>query len=142
MHCTICNFFLEENVYHYSKENFDFPLCRTCQNGYRDAMTFNHSTKETVLLFLALKTRGVAAEIEKFDGHKTIDIAVTASRINIEVDGGHHNHNPQQALSDLERTYHSFLKGFLTFRIPNSLVQHHFDKTADMIVEMLNVNRQ
>jgi hypothetical protein len=34
-----------------------------------------------------LKKREVPAELEKFDGHKTIDIAVADARVNIEVDG-------------------------------------------------------
>jgi very-short-patch-repair endonuclease len=35
------------------------------------------------------------------DGYKTIDIAVTHARVNIEVDGLHHNFEPDQALADL-----------------------------------------
>ena len=79
-----------------------------------------------------------AAEIEKFDGHKTIDIAIVEKRVNIEVDGIHHNANPQQAFADLQRTYFSFLKGYLTLRIPNSLVRNNLEETADMITEILN----
>jgi len=46
------------------------------------------------------------------DGYKHIDIAIPEAKINIEIDGVHHNYNAQQALSDLKRTYYSFKKIF------------------------------
>ncbi|WP_343522035.1 DUF559 domain-containing protein [Pedobacter sp.] len=99
------------------------------------------STVPAMSLYFALKERGVPAQLEKFDGYKHTDIAIPQAKVNIEVDGGHHNYSNKQALSDLKRTYHSFLKGYLTLRIPNSLVQYHLEETADHITEMLNVNR-
>ena len=98
------------------------------------------TTYETIRLYFALKKRGVPAEMEKFDGYKHIDIAIPEARVNIEVDGGHHNFNRNQALSDLKRTYYSFKKGYLTLRIPNSLVttDSYLNETADYIVDFLN----
>lgn len=100
------------------------------------------STLEAVQLYFALKERGVPAELEKYDGFKHIDIAITKAKVNIEVDGGHHNYNNRQALSDLKRTYHSFLKGYLTLRIPNSLVREHLEETADYLTDFLVENRE
>jgi len=97
------------------------------------------STFSCMSLYFALKERGVPAQLEKFDGYKHIDIAIPQAKVNIEVDGGHHNYNDRQALSDLKRTYHSFLKGYLTLRIPNSLVEFHLEETADYITDMLVV---
>ena len=90
----------------------------------------------------ALKKREVPAQLEKYDGFKHIDIAVPEAKINIEVDGIHHNFNSTQALRDLKRTYHSFLKGYYTLRIPNSLVRNDsfLDETANFIVKILNEN--
>ena len=138
MPCTNCNEYIYQNVFDYSISNFGFPLCLDCQNWYRYGIEKGITTNETLQLYLALKFRGIPAEIEKFDGFKTIDIAIVEKRINIEVDGGHHNFNSKQALSDLRRTYHSFLKGYLTLRIPNSLVRNHLEETADMITDFLN----
>lgn len=81
------------------------------------------------------------AEIEKFDGFKKIDIAVTHAKVNIEIDGSQHNWQAKQALADLQRTYYSFKKGYFTLRIPNSLVHNYLDQTADMITEILNESR-
>ncbi|HAQ21788.1 MAG TPA: hypothetical protein DCR40_21545 [Prolixibacteraceae bacterium] len=106
-----------------------------------EQMSFQ-TTFETIRLYFALKKRGIPAELEKFDGFKHIDIAIPEAKVNIEVDGGHHNFNTQQAFADLKRTYHSFLRGYLTFRIPNSLVHDDqiLEETADYLVRMLNEN--
>ena len=60
--------------------------------------------------------------------------------MNIEVDGSHHNFSDKQALADLKRTFYSFKKGFLTLRIPNSLVKdkNTLEQTADYIDGFLN----
>lgn len=88
-------------------------------------------------LYVVLRRRGVYAELEKYDGFKTIDIAVTNAKVNIEVDGMQHNYNAGQALADLKRTYYAFRKGFLTLRIPNSLVRNDLDETANFITNFL-----
>ena len=94
-------------------------------------------TLEAKDLHQALIDEGVPAELEKWDGHKHIDIAIVESRINIEVDGEHHNHDSRQALKDLKRTYHSFKKGYFTIRIPNSLIREEFHETVDWILDII-----
>ena len=96
------------------------------------------STPEARELYYALKREGVPAYLEKWDGYKHIDIAIPEAKINIEVDGGHHNYSSKQALADLKRTYFSFVKGYFTLRIPNSLVKNHFKEVVDLIIEVLN----
>ncbi|MGC4034780.1 MAG: DUF559 domain-containing protein [Chitinophagaceae bacterium] len=137
--CSDCNAPVSENVQDYSKTEFGIVLCYTCQQTFKTSQS--KSTTEARLLYAALKKRGVPAELEKFDGHKTIDIAVTDAKVNIEVDGGQHNSNPNQALSDLKRTLYSFKKGYLTLRIPNTLIQNHLDKAADYITDFLMTSR-
>jgi very-short-patch-repair endonuclease len=91
-------------------------------------------------LYLSLKSRGVPAELEKFDGYRTIDIAVVGAKVNIELDGPH-GHKYEQALSDLRRTLHSFHKGYLTLRIPNTLVHENLQETADSIIDFLKLSK-
>jgi len=78
-------------------------------------------------------------EYEKWDHHKHIDIAITKSKVNLEIDGPQHNLDPKQALSDLKRTYYSFKKNFITLRIPNCLVSNPqiTKETAEFIHEFL-----
>jgi len=97
----------------------------------------DRSTPETIKLFDALKTNGIPALIDFWDGHKHIDIAIPKAKINIEVDGIHHNTKPKQALADLKRTYYSFKKHYFTLRIPNSLIKYHFEDCLNLILDMV-----
>lgn len=138
--CLECGHSISQQVFNYSNDYFGIPLCMLHQDWIKQQEYM--STYEAISLYFALKWRGVPAKLEKFDGHKTIDIAIPQAKVNIEVDGGHHNYSDRQALADLKRTYYSFIKGYFTLRIPNSLVKHHLDETADMITEILNYNRE
>lgn len=136
--CLECERRISPNELKFSITNFNIPLCREHQEWVESID--EKITDETLSLYFALKERGVPAELEKFDGFKHIDIAIPEARINIEVDGAHHNTNYRQALADLKRTYYSFLKGYYTIRIPNSLVYNDsvLNETADFLVDILN----
>lgn len=140
--CVECNDHLTSDVFQYSTKNFNVPLCISHQNWLRSIESTVQSTKEAVKLYFALKMRGIPAFLEKYDGYKTIDIAIPEVKVNIEVDGVHHNFNHKQAFADLQRTYHSFLKGYVTFRIPNVLIHEYLEDTADYLTEMLNARNQ
>ena len=135
-HCRNCSAAINQHVISYSTKTFGHPLCIPCQQDVGNKLNF--STKETIDLYFSLKERGVPAELEKFDGYKTIDIAVVQARVNIEVDGVHHANNADQAFADLQRTFFSFKKGFLTLRIPDVLVKQNLNQTADYVTEFLN----
>src|SRR3989344_9351151 len=98
------------------------------------------STPEQVKLFNALIKEGVPVELEKWDGYKHIDIAIPESKLNIEIDGKHHNYSTRQALADLKRTYYSFKKGYFTLRIPNELVRENLYDTAKFIMHILKAS--
>jgi very-short-patch-repair endonuclease len=140
MYCVECDQPIDKRVYYYSTENFGFALCRNHQEWLR-----NYDLKITLdakLLYLALKDRNVPAELEKYDGHKTVDIVIEEARVHLEIDGMQHNYDPRQARADLRRTYHSFKNGYFTLRIPNSLIRDDLDDTADWIVDLLILGRK
>lgn len=139
--CIECGCYIPKNVFDYSLNNYGHPLCRSHQQWLSNIFYNSSTTPQAIELYFALRKRGVPAELEKWDGFKTIDIAVTQAMVNIEVDGQHHNYSHQQALSDLKRTFYSFQKGFLTLRIPNSLVEWSIEETADYITEFLIENK-
>jgi hypothetical protein len=141
MYCLECDCTIDKAVYNYSTYNFGIPLCRNHQNWIK-SLDPRKTTDEALTLYFALKDCGVPAELEKHDGFKSIDIAIEDAKVYIEVDGSHHNFDHRQALSDLQRTYYSFKKGYLTLRIPNSLVRHHLDETVDHIIDMLHLNQK
>lgn len=137
-YCLECGHPISEYELKYSIKKYNIPLCKGDQQWIEEMTT--QTTEEAIRLYFALKMRDVPAEMEKFDGFKHIDIAIPEAKINIEVDGMQHNYNNKQALADLKRTYYSFLKGYYTIRIPNSLVcnDRTLEETADFIVGILN----
>ncbi len=135
-HCRNCSAAINQHVISYSTSTFGHPLCIPCQQDLGNK--FNYSTKETINLYFSLRDRGVPAELEKFDGYKAVDIAVIEARVNIEVDGVRQVNNADEAFADLQRTFYSFKKGFLTLRIPSVLVKQNLNQTADYVTAFLN----
>jgi len=136
--CLHCNCHIDEKVQKSSIASFGFQLCFICQHSLKIS---NKANAEAIKLYLSLKKREVPAELEKFDGHKTIDIAVSDARVNIEVDGTPHNSNYNQAFSDLKQNCYSFQPGFFTLRIPTSLIREYLEDTADYVTEFLRMNK-
>lgn len=142
-YCNKCKVDITFQEFQYSTEKFNLPLCRQCQPKPRQNHQKPRPTKKAELLYEALRSRNVPAKLELFDGYKHIDIAIPEARVNIEVDGAHHNQDYKQALSDLKRTLYSFRKGYLTLRIPNSLIsEDRVEETAHFIVEFLNESNE
>lgn len=133
--CTECNCKITQGVFDFSVENIGVPLCMPHQKWLSEIE--ENTTAENLTLYFALKQRGVPASIEHYDGHKHIDIVIHEAKVHIEVDGRQH-FNHKQALSDLKRTYYSFLEGYFTLRIPNTLVHEHLDETAEYLVSFMN----
>jgi very-short-patch-repair endonuclease len=140
--CVQCKMYIDKRVFKYSMENYRHPLCRDCQDWLEDILEYSSATDEAIDLYFALKLRDVPAKLEKSDGYKTIDIAVPHAKVNIEVDGLHHNYNVTQAMSDLKRILHSFKKGYITLHIPNSLARYNIEEAANLITEFLIESRQ
>jgi very-short-patch-repair endonuclease len=138
--CQNCSCSIEKDVLMYSVEQYNFALCVNCQQWL--ATKKEDTTTETIDLYFSLKKRNISASLQKFDGYKTIDIAVTEAKVNIEVDPYQHKNNARQAFSDLQRTFYSFKKGFLTLRIPHSLVRENLEQTADYIKDFLAISMQ
>jgi very-short-patch-repair endonuclease len=99
------------------------------------------ATPQALKLHDALRAKEIPSFLELWDKHKHIDVAIPKYKINIEVDGQHHNTKPKQALADLKRTFYSYKKGYFTLRIPNSLVEKHFEECIDLIVEMVKFSK-
>jgi very-short-patch-repair endonuclease len=136
--CCNCLKAIDARVYQYSLDRYDYSLCVECQANLRDRI--RQTTAHTLALYFLLRKKKIDAQLEKFDGFKTIDIAVVKAKINIEVDGSHHNTKHEQALTDLKRTYYAFEKGYYTLRIPNSLVKSHPTETAEYVADFVELS--
>ena len=133
--CFACSGNISTAESAYGRENFGYPICRGCQ-GYIRSNANETTTSQTVWLWIELRSRGVPVQLEKWDGYKTIDLAIPEARCNIEVDGRHHQ-NFDQAFLDLKRMRYSLEKGFVTIRVPNSLVEDATPGELDGIVDEL-----
>jgi very-short-patch-repair endonuclease len=138
--CIDCSSDLINSVYQYSTKYLGLPLCMHCQLDFKTRS--EKASSEALQLYIALRQKGISAELEKWDGFKTIDIAVTSAKVNIEVDGMQHHYNTEQALADLKRTFHAFQKGYLTLRIPNTLVRENIEETAEYIASFLQTSAE
>jgi very-short-patch-repair endonuclease len=143
--CNECNEPISEKEYIYSKDHFSRPLCRKHQTNNSIKKSYSHKpqpTDEARRLGELLSNMGHNVEFEKFDGYKHIDIAIVKSKVNIEVDGRHHQ-GKNQALRDLKRTFYSWNKDFVTLRIPNSLTENDgtIQETAGYIDKFLKKGR-
>jgi very-short-patch-repair endonuclease len=140
--CLHCNTAINETDSKYSIENCGLSLCMVCQNWFWQTIRNTTATKETINLYLLLKQKDLHVELEKYDGHKTTPITATDARVNIEVDGSQHNSDPFVALSDLQNTCSDFRNGYLTLRIPKTLIKKHLRETAYYIFQFLLLRKQ
>ena len=131
--CVECGKKLSKKVADFSRKTFEAPLCMEHQAFISKV----DSTPEAKRLYLVLRSEGIQAELEKHDGYKTIDIAIPKAKLNIEVDGQHHNYCESQSLADLKRTRYSWEKGYKTLRIPNSLIQEKLDDALPHILAII-----
>ncbi len=90
-------------------------------------------TKQSRLLWAALKERGIDGQTEYWDGHKHVDIAILPAKLYIEVDGIQHFRNLNQAIADLKRDDYSDQGGFRTIRISNDVIRQDVNMVADEI---------
>ncbi|MDR1182362.1 MAG: hypothetical protein LBL13_10345 [Bacteroidales bacterium] len=100
-------------------------------------------TPEQKKLYLALKARNWDPELEHEDEYKTVDIAILAAKLYIEVNGSQHANNPNQLKSDLWRSYYSFRDGFLTLPVFNiALNDAEFHQIVNIINDIAKERKQ
>ncbi|WP_317045118.1 hypothetical protein [Arenibacter troitsensis] len=93
--------------------------------------------KEAIQLYYGLKDAGVNPMLEWWDGKKSVDIAISRVKLNIEIDTEYHSLTHEQAINDLEEAMHSFRNGFTTIRIPHVLIKYYLKETVDNILGIM-----
>lgn len=126
-----------------SMESYGVELCSRHRERMDKLIRQNNTPIEAIMLYYGLKEAGVNPMLEWWDGKKSVDIAFSRVKLNIEIDSEYHMLTHDQAINDLEETMHSFQNGFTTIRIPNMLIKHYLKETVDNILgikEGLRVN--
>lgn len=101
--------------------------------------SIDNPSKQTKMLYDALKSKGINAQMEYYDGHKTVDIAILDAHIFIEVDGIQHFTNPKQILSDFKRYHFSDGDDFNTFYVTNQIIDKYVDEVANALLEVVKI---
>ena len=85
--------------------------------------------------------RDINCQLEYFDGYKHIDITIPWAKIDIEVNGLQHDTNPNQIMSDFQRSYWSITRDdYDTFHVPNIVIDQCLDSVADAIAVVARSN--
>lgn len=99
-------------------------------------MKTNGISDQARQLHSALMQRGLEAEIEKWDGHKHIDLSIESAGLYLEINGDNHYLDPDTIMRDLKRDYYSNEAGFDTLHVPNYFIENEIDAVADALVEV------
>jgi hypothetical protein len=131
-HCLECGHSITQGVFDFSTEVYGIPLCFKHQNWVNES----EASKEALSLYFALKSNGISVVLEYSDGHKKVDIAIPG-KLYIEIDGAYH-HEPDQALTDFLRSFHSWKQNIPTFHIANQHIwnSYHFGIIVDRLTEL------
>ena len=137
MNCLECN---KELGYVDHKNSMDALGVELCEQHFTrmEKIVEQHETPlEAIQLYYGLKESGVNAMLEWWDGKKSVDIAISRVKLNIEIDTKYHMLTHEQAINDLEEAMHSFKNGFTTIRIPHVLIKHYLKETVNNILGIM-----
>ena len=137
MNCLECNAALNYLDHRNAMDSLGVELCTKHQNRMKTVIEAHDTPLEAVQLYYGLKEVGISAMLEWWDGKKSIDIAISRVKLNIEVDTEYHMLTHEQAMNDLEETMHSFKNGFTTIRIPHILIRHYLKETVHNIMGIM-----
>ena len=124
-------------------DSFGVELCDQHKTRLEKLIRLNKTPVEAIRLYYGLKNAGVSPMLEWWDGNKSIDIAISRVKLNIEIDTDYQMMTHEQAMNNLEEAMHSFQNGFTTIRIPHTLIRHYLSETVSSvlgIIEGLKVN--
>lgn len=137
MICLECNKRLGYSDHKNSMDALGVELCDDHQERMTKLIESNETPREAIQLYYGLKEAGVTAMLEWWDGNKSIDIAISRVKLNIEIDSEYHMMTHEQAINDLEEAMHSFKNGFTTIRIPHVLIKYYLKETVNNILGIM-----
>ena len=143
MTCLDCDKKLSYLTHRNSMDTLGVELCEHHKSRIEKLRKLNNTPLEAIQLYYALKDAGISPMLEWWDGKKSIDIAISRVKLNIEVDTEYQMMTHEQAMNNLEEAMHSFQNGFTTIRIPHTLIRHYLSETVSSvlgIIEGLRLN--
>ncbi len=138
MTCKDCEKSIGPQQHKESMDSLGVPLCERHTRLIKKVILDNNTPLEAIHLFYALKEAGAYPMLEWWDGKKSVDIAISRVKLNIEIDKDYNMITHEQAISDLEDAMHSFKNGFTTVRIPHLAVKYYLEDTVQNILGIIS----
>ena len=142
MTCLECEKELSYLDHRRSMESFQAELCPKHRQRMERLLAQTGVPVEAVMLYYALRQEGIRPMLAWWDGKKTVDLAISRVKLNIEVDPGGETLTPDQAIQELEETMNSFKSGFTTLRIPHFLIRNHLSQSVGYIMGIVEGLRE
>lgn len=133
MTCLECKKKLSVFDYKNAIDAFGLELCTQHKIRLEKIVELYSTPKEAILLYYGLKEVGMVPMLEWWDGKKSVDIAISRVKLNIEVETEYQAITHEQAINDLEDAMHSYKNGFTTIRIPHVLIKYYPKETVKNI---------
>lgn len=143
MTCLECKKPLSYLDHRQSMERFRAELCKNHYNRMDRLVRRQEIPEAAVMLYYGLKEAGIPSMLAWWDGRRTVDLAISRVKLNIEIDRGLRSLTAEQAIVELEATMQAFQHGFSTIRIPEMLIRNHLQDTIEYIrgiIEGLRAN--
>ena len=137
MTCVECKSPLSYLDHRKSMEKFRTELCPAHLKRMERFIAQHDAADETIILYYALKEKGIVPMLAWWDGKRTVDLAISRVKLNIEIDRSLEPMTSDQALQDLEKTMHSYKNGFTTIRIPYTLLHKDLGRTVENILGII-----
>jgi very-short-patch-repair endonuclease len=118
-------------------ESLGVELCDKHHDRMKALIKKYDTPLEAIQLYYGLKEAGVKAMLEWWDGKKSVDIAISRVKLNIEIDSAYERLTEEQAIHNLEEAMHSFKNGFTTIRIPHIVVRYYLNETVRNIIGIM-----
>ncbi len=137
MICLECKKELDYLNHKNAMDTIGVELCEKHYSRMQKLIELNNTPLEAVQLYYGLKEAGVSAMLEWWDGKKSIDVAISRVKLNIEIETENGLMTHEQAMNDLEGDMHSFKNGFTTIRIPHILIRYYLNETVNNIIGIM-----
>jgi hypothetical protein len=136
MTCKDCGKPIGYGEHKTSMDLLGVELCSRHTGLIQQIIQENQTPVEAIQLFYALKEAGANPMLEWWDGQKSVDIALSRVKLNIEIDTEFNRLTHERAIKDLGQAMQSFKKGFTTLRIPSIAVKYYLGETVENILEI------
>ncbi|MEJ1221750.1 hypothetical protein [Sediminicola sp. 1XM1-17] len=137
MTCLQCKKELSYIDHKNSMDTLGVELCDKHFAQLQKLIHKNNTPVEAVQLYYGLKNAGVHPMLEWWDGKKSVDVAISRVKLNIEIDTEYSMMTHEQAINDLEEAMHSFKNGFTTIRIPHVVIKYYLKETVNNILGIM-----